>query len=217
MLSESSSVLPSQDQALALHQRLLDGDRTASSDLAVAYLDWLAVRLSRANSRIPTDICDTAAEDAILNLIDHPHTYDATRGALTAYLWMSASGDLKNLLRAERRHNAHRAAWDVVELSPEAGKYLWDEDSDPARILDRREDNMEHQAALAPRMAAAREGLSAGEAAALELLRQGERKTAPYAAALGITDLPEAEQRQQVKRVKDKLKKRLERAGGPHV
>ena len=87
----------------------------------------------------------------------------------------------------------------------------------PARILDRREDNMEHQAALAPRMAAAREGLSAGEAAALELLRQGERKTAPYAAVLGITDLPEAEQRQQVKRVKDKLKKRLERAGGPHV
>ena len=217
MLSESSSVLPSQDQALALHQRLLAEDPVAPSDLAVIYLDWLATWLTRRNPRLQEHFCNEAAANAILDLIKRPWSYDPAKAGLDAYLRMSAAGDLKNLLRAERRHSERRADWDTVELSPDVGKYLWDEDSDPARILDRREDNMEHEAALAPRMAAAREGLSEGEAAALELLRQGERKTARYAAVLNITHLPVAEQERQVKRVKDKLKKRLERAGGPHV
>jgi DNA-directed RNA polymerase specialized sigma24 family protein len=128
---------------------------------------------------------------------------------------MSASGDLKNLLRSERRHSQRRADLDAVELSPDTRKYLWDVEADPARIAERREESMANQMELAPRLEAASDGLSAGEARALELLRQGERKTEPYAAALGLTHLAVAEQRQQVKRVKDKLKKRLERAGGP--
>ena len=44
-------------------------------------------------------------------------------------------------------------------------------------------------------------------------MRLGERKTAAYALALGIADRPAAEQRREVKRVKDRLQKRLERAG----
>jgi RNA polymerase sigma factor (sigma-70 family) len=217
MLSESSSVLPSQDQALALHQRLLADDPVASSDLAVSYLDWLATWLARRNPRLQEHFCNDAAANAILDLIKRPWSYDPAKAGLDAYLRMSASGDLKNLVRRERRHTEHRADWDAVELSPEVGKHLWDEDSDPARIVEQREEDMAHQAELAPRMAVAGEGLSDGEARALELLRQGERRTAPYAAALGIADRSVAEQRQQVKRVKDKLKKRLERAGGPHV
>ena len=41
-MSESSSAPLAQTVALALHQRLLDGDPVARSDLACAYLDWLA-------------------------------------------------------------------------------------------------------------------------------------------------------------------------------
>lgn len=215
VLSESSA-LPSPEAARALHQRLLDGDPVASSDLAVAYLDWLAAWLARTNPRDERHLCDTAAEDAILGLSKRPAAYDPERLGLEAYLRMAATRDLQNLRSRERRHSRHRADLDAVELSPDAGKYLWDEAGDPARIVERREEAMANETVLAPRLAAAREGLSEAEAWALELLRQGERKTAPYAAALGITHLPLAEQRQQVKRVKDKLKKRLERAGGPH-
>jgi hypothetical protein len=47
-----------------------------------------------------------------------------------------------------------------------------------------------------------------------EQMQQGERCNGVFAAILGVTHLPAAEQRRQVKRVKDHLKKRRERAGG---
>jgi hypothetical protein len=52
-----------------------------------------------------------------------------------------------------------------------------------------------------------------GERAALHLfLVQGERRTPPLAKALGLTDLPAYEQRCEVKRFKDRVLKRIERA-----
>jgi hypothetical protein len=66
-------------------------------------------------------------------------------------------------------------------------------------------------------VAPARHGLSEAEARALDLLIDGQRKTALFAEALGISDLPEAEQKIQVKRVKDKLKIRLKRQARPNV
>ncbi|HLH22128.1 MAG TPA: hypothetical protein VK066_06375 [Chloroflexota bacterium] len=216
MLSESSPARPSPEAALALHQRLLDGDPVASSDLAGAYLDWLATWLTHVNPHDEPHMCNTAAEDAILGLIKRPEAYNPAKLGLEAYLRMAAKRDLQNLRSRERRHSQHRADLAAVELSPRAGKYLSDADEDPARIVERREEDMANATELAPRLEAARDGLSDEEAAALELLRQGKRETPPYAAALGITHLPLAEQRRQVKRVKDKLKKRLERAGGPH-
>lgn len=216
MLSESSSILPSHEAALVLHQRLLDHDPVASSDLAVAYFNWLATWLARANPGAEPHQCDTAAEDAILDLIKRPAAYNPAKRSLEAYLRMAASRDLQNLQSRERRHSRRRADLEAVELSPATGKYLWDVEADPARIVERREEDMANETKLAPRLEAARDGLSPGEARALELLRQGERNTGPYAVALGITHLPLAEQRQQVKRVKDKLKKRLERVRGPH-
>src|SRR3954447_10474518 len=174
MLSESSSVLPSQDQALALHQRLLGGDRVASADLAETYLDWLAAWVARTNPRADPQQCDTAAADAILDLIRRPQAYDPTKLGLEAYLRMSAAGDLKNLQRKEYRRTVHQVDLEAVELSLDAGKYLSDEADDPARIAERREEDMAKQTELAPRLEAARDGLSDGEAQALELLRQGE-------------------------------------------
>jgi hypothetical protein len=57
-----------------------------------------------------------------------------------------------------------------------------------------------------------RTGLTREEQSVLALMRVKERKTAVYAAALGIAHLPPDAQRQEVKRMKDRLAKRLERA-----
>jgi RNA polymerase sigma-70 factor (ECF subfamily) len=212
-MPESSSASLTQAEALALHQRLLERDPVAPSDLACAYLDWLATALARANPRADPHDCNTAAEEAILAYLKRPQAYHPTRLPLDRYLRMAARADLHNLWRRERRHQQHRADLDVVEFSLVAGNQSWDEADDPSHTLERQEAQMTAQQRLAPRLEAARAGLSPQEAQALELLQMGERKTGPYAAALGITHLPAAEQRQQVKRVKDKLKKRLERAG----
>ncbi len=199
--------MPSPEDGRALYARLLAGDAPAPADFAAAYLDPLAARLQARNPRV-TDphFCTVAAGEAIIALIKNPHSYDPARRSLAGYLLMSAQGDLRNLLRQERRHSARRADWEAVELSPLAGKYLWDANGDPARIVD------QHEEAAPP---PALPGLTDRELAVLALMREGERKTAVYARVLGITQRPIEEQRQLVKREKDRLQKRLARSADP--
>jgi hypothetical protein len=48
----------------------------------------------------------------------------------------------------------------------------------------------------------------------LEQMQQGEWRNSVFAVILGVTHLSAGEQRREVKRVKDRLKKRMKRAGG---
>ena len=209
----ASSASPAPERGRALHARLLAGDPVAPADPAEAYLDPLATWLARQNPGV-TDphLCTVAAGEAIIALIAAPGSYDPTRRSLAGYLRMSAQGDLRNLLRTERRHAARRASLEAVELSPRAGKELWDVESDPARIVERA--IVEREAELTVDSLPSLPGLTPQETAVLALLRQGERRTIAYARLLGLDRLPVAEQRREVKRVKDRLQKRLMRAGG---
>lgn len=205
----------SRSQARALHQRLLGSDPVAPSDLAAAYLDPLTDWLVEHNPRLDPELCATAAEDAILALIKRPASYKPERQTLEVYLRMSAAGDLKNLLRSESRHRRRRANLEAVELSPTMRKYLQDDEADPARLLER----WEEEAAAAERVrlpAAVESSRSPKEAEVMRLMVHGERKTTAYAQALGIAHLPFEQQQREVKRVKDRLKKRLERAREGH-
>jgi hypothetical protein len=209
--------LPAQSEARALHARLVAGSRTASSDLAVSYLDYLATTLARLNPKLDPADCDTAAEEALLALIRTPLSYDPERMPLDRYLLMSAQHDLKNLWRAEQRHRRRRIGLDPVELSPRMREHIQDMDSDPARIVEQRESLAEARRAQAEAMAAAsREPLTREETACLDLMQQGERRTARFAEALGIGHLPPKDQRAIVYRMKDKLKHRLKRTGERH-
>lgn len=202
---------PSAETALEIHQRLCQDDPVAPSDLAVHYLDPLAEWVARTNPRIDPHLCDQAAEDAILALIRNPRAFDPAKGALDAYLRMSAQGDLRNALERERRHSQRRERLEVVELFGGDGN-LGQDESDPALIVERDEADRE------TRM----QTISLGEDATFtpeelgvyELMRQGERRTAAFAAVLGIGHLDELEQRREVKRVKDRIKRRLQRARG---
>jgi RNA polymerase sigma-70 factor (ECF subfamily) len=207
-MADAHAPAPTQEEALRLYQRLLDADPTAPSDLAAAYLEPLVLWLNEHNRGVAPEFCIEAAEDAVLALIRRPDAYRPDRLGLEAYLRMAAQGDLRNLLRGERRHHRHREPWEVVELSPGGGKYSWQEDpSLPLQIA-------EEQRAAQSVPDSVREGLSEPETRVLELMLRGERKTSAYAAAYGIGHLPVEEQRREVKRVKDRLKKRWERAGG---
>ena len=208
-MSPSESDPPPVDEGSALHERLVAGDPTAPADLASTYLDRLIGWLFRHNPGVDPHICATAAEDALLALIKSPASYRREKQSLEGYLRMSASGDLKNLLRSERRHARRRTTLEAVELSLAAGKYLWDEDSDPARIIGQADDERQ-----SPLLSGVQETLTREESQVLELMLEGERRTEVYAAVLGLTNRPILEQRREVKRVKDRLKKRLERAGG---
>lgn len=200
---------PTQEEALAVHQRLLVEDTLAPSDLAVAYLDPLAGWLRDRSPRSESGQCDSAAEDALLALIKNPSAYHPERGTLAGYLTMAAWRDLQNIQRSEQRHANHRADWGAVELSSTQGKYLQDVDMDPARIVERQEQIKEMARERLP--AAVGAGLSPTELAVVGLMQSGERHTASYAQLLGLAQLSAEEQRRVVKRVKDRLKVRIKR------
>jgi len=204
------TVLPDRTAELRLYERLLAGERTASSDLATTYLDALIQHLTQHNARsIDPALIEEAAGTAILSLIGNPASYHPDRLRLFAFLCMSALGDLRNLLQREQKHRAGRKSWQDVEQSPVARKYLLSMD-DPTAALEANEERQQQLAALP----VTREGLSATEVAVWSLIVAGERRTARYAEAMQITHLPPADQRKEVKRFKDRLKVRRKRAGG---
>lgn len=191
-----------------IHARLSTGDPVAPADLADSFLDPLATWLLRTNHTIDPHLCEQAAEDAILTLIKNPQSFQPNRSDLNSYLRMSARGDLRNLLDRERRHSSRRAALEVVELIEPDRNML--QETDPARIFERTED------ANAANLVSLRDSIAArgtpGEGIVLTLMNQGERSTAAFALVLGLSHLPLDEQRREVKRVKDRLKRRIERA-----
>ncbi len=214
-MAASVDLLISQEEELALHRRLLDGDVTASVDLATWFLEPLIAWLVEKNSlKVPKDLCIEAAEDAVIALVKSPTSFKpARRMRLFAYLRMSAQGDLRNILRREGRERQHEISLEDVDLSGHAGKYLA-EDGDQLRLLEVQEESAR---ATEEVVAPTRDGLTEAESRALDLVLQGERKTAVFAEALGIADLPQNDQRAEVKRVKDKLKKRIERKARTNV
>jgi RNA polymerase sigma-70 factor (ECF subfamily) len=201
---------PTQQDALALHQRLLAQDPTAANDLADAYLERLVVWLGETAPKICEDIRLEAAEDAILALIRKPESYSSGLQTLEVYLRMSARGDMLNLLDKERRHKKREKLSGGVELLPGAGKYLR-RDDDPSLPLRLAEEKQNVANAIPESV---RQKLSATDLRAMELILQNERRNAVFAELYGLLHLPSKEQDRAVKRHKDRLKKMLKRAGG---
>jgi hypothetical protein len=200
----------SEADALRLHRRLLEHDPLAPADFAVALLKPLIAWLKTTNPSVDRMACEEAADEAIIHFLNNPTKYDPQRLGLEAFLRMAARRDLQNLLRKERRHQQSRRDWNVVEQASAEGKYL-ERDDDPSLPLQIEE---ARQRLASPE--AVWQHLTDAERCVWKTMEQGERRNSVYAAILGITHLPDAEQRRQVKRVKDRLKKRKQRAGGKH-
>ena len=198
---------PSTEEGLVLHQRLLlDNYRSASNALCECYLDPLIDWLRGKNRRAHPDDCAEAAETALTNYFNQPKKFDPTKLALDAFLRMAARRDLLNLYRGESRHHRLRDHDFRVEEDGCVGNSLQD---DPLTVLSRREE----QADARRIVESIRVACSEPERVVLELLIDGERESIRYATPLGVEHLPEKEMRREVKRVQDRLKKRIERKG----
>ena len=194
MDAPSAPSWPPPEDALELFARLRPDDTVGHADFAVAFLPPLVAYLRRNNTAHDDHLCE-AAEDAIISLFKNPARFDPARGiTLQGYLCMSAGGDLKNILDRERRHHTRR---EFVEIDEIAG--MTDDEGDELPTL------------AHPKLAAAIAAFSEPERAVLDLIRDGVRDTARFAAVLGIAALPGDEQFAAVKRAKDKIKVRLKR------
>ena len=192
-----------------LHQRLLNRDETASAELVDCYMNWLVDVLKARHLPIAqhdeTMILDSVT-DALLNYIDHPETYKPELKSLKSFLYMSATGDLLNRWRKVQRMAKRETSLDkLVELGQETGNMIVESLDEPDKILDK--------LSVAERWQQIQELVpDEKDQLVIALLSSETRETKAYAEVLGITALPEAEQRKQVKQVKDRLKKRLQRA-----
>ena len=144
-------------------------------------------------------------------LIKNPKSYERSRQSLKVYLQISATGDLRNALRAENRHKQRRAEFHNVELFPVVGNLVL-ETADPALVHELKE-TLEEALSSHSIPQPVRAGLTPQETRVIGLMHQGERRTEVFAQVLGVGHLTPALQRKEVKRAKDRLKRRLERAG----
>lgn len=204
----------------ALYQRLLAGDINVSADIALAYYDRVCAWLASTSPRLDPDYYQMAVGDALIDLFQRPETYDPAKASLVVFLRVASKNRLYNVLRTERRHSGRRAPLDAVEDVALAVKYgQGGMNEDPAEIIERRDREEELLARMPPRPSvtelpdAVTVGLTNSEREVLKLHIGHERKTVTYAQAMGIADLPPEEQQIQVKRLRDKLDKRLRRAG----
>jgi hypothetical protein len=195
------------DSDVDLHRRLLEREATASADLCDRFLNRLTDWITRKYRRVDPHLCAGAAADAIVTLIKSPASYDPSRRkSLFSYLCMSAKGDLLNSIRP-KAHQPEILSLDV-ELSRRSGNDPGRHDDPALPVILKEELAKADETILAP----ARDGLTPEELAALELMLDGEKRTTAFAQALRIEHLSKPEQKAYVKRAKDKLKIRLQRA-----
>jgi RNA polymerase sigma-70 factor (ECF subfamily) len=193
----------SKDFGEQAHQRLLQGDPTAPSEVILAYLEPIARRLRQRFPGVEDEtLIQDAVTDALFQYIQSPGRFDPTRSSLSSYLTMAARGDLLNALARERRRTARQVPLEAVAEAALAGNTLGEDESTGSAAYDRMAapDLMQRVLQQVP---------DPVDREILQLMLAGERKTANYAGLLQIQDRSEAEQRRIVKRHKDRLKKRL--------
>jgi hypothetical protein len=206
-MADSPPPAVSAEDALRLYQGLRDRDPTAAADFAAAFLRPLVDWLESRNPSVDPAAWAEAAGEAIVHFLNHLTTYDPHRLGLEAYLRMAAQRDLLNVLRKEWRHQKNRTSWQkVVDLEEDEGKYLGREE-DPSLPLQIEEARQKQR----PPEGVWRQ-MTAVERRVWEEMEQGEHRQEVFAAILGVGHLPVAEQEREVKRVKDRLKRRVQRA-----
>jgi RNA polymerase sigma-70 factor (ECF subfamily) len=183
-----------------IHRKLLEGSVTAPAELVEEVLIPLEEHLRFIfPSCRDNELISDAATDAIINYITRPATFDGKSRTLLGFLKMAAEGDFKNLSRKKSRPLEHEILTDPVELRLFPG-------------------NRENEAGLALDAASANERLdtlfpSEIDRKLARLVIDGERSTRAFAILLGLADRPVHEQRAEVKRHKDRIKKVLDRHG----
>jgi hypothetical protein len=186
-----------------LHRRLLNGDLTASAEIAELLLP-LVVRSLRGRHPNLHDphLAETAADDAVLNYLRRPDQFDPSLLPLDRYLIMSARGDLLNLLRKDRSADPT----EIVELDHPDREYGSDVRDESLGV----EEQVPIQASpVWPLLAELLPNPVDREMALLIL--ENVRETAEYARILGVDARVREEQEAEVKRHKDRIKKVLRR------
>lgn len=201
---------PSRSWQESQHQRILSGDPTAFAQLAEMALPHLVSFLQRQFAQVDSHSQETAAIDCLLDYQSHPDRYDPRQLSLFAYLRMAARHDLLNAL--DRKKRVRQRLLDIDEPAVQTqlpAESLSDTaEWEPDEWL---EQQTNHSRRALLDSFTDEELEEAVDRRLFLLMLNGVRETEPYAEIMGLAHLPIDEQRREVKRAKDRLKKRFSR------
>lgn len=186
-----------------IHERLLAEDVTAPAELVETLLVLILDRLTRKYPKLSDpDLLPDAVTDALMSYIKRPAQFDPSKRSLIGFLFMAAEGDLCNALAKEKRRHQKEIPLENVELEVVVGNSEIEEGNSAT------EPEREKLRQALPRIFGNPKDLIM-----VELMISGERTTEAFVKVLELRHLPADQQRREVKRHKDRLKKRLERYG----
>lgn len=181
---------------IALHKEILAGHTEVIDEVVERLLRIAHQRLRRSLRRIPDDCLVDAVEDAILDYVRDPRRFCADRGVpLEGFVSMAARRNALNYQRAESARKARE------------GRFAVNSECTRTELEGTRDDN---KARLW--IAVLEDSSGPAERRAIRLWLKGERRTDTLASVLGWSGLPAGDQRREVKRFKDRLLKRVDRA-----
>jgi hypothetical protein len=180
-----------------LTAELLAGHASSAGEIAVAFLTPLINYLRHRFHTVDPELCETAAEDAILALVRGETNYDSNKLELGAYLRVVGFRKLSKLHRKHRRHRREISLESVAEPSDE-GNYL---QRDGETL------SWDH-----PLLVGELATFSPIDTQLLSLMRAGVRSNSEFAPVLGLVSGPPTDLAAEVKRNKDRIKTRLKRA-----
>lgn len=205
-MSEKKDLEQLKQLGYTLHQLLLEGDPTATAQIAETFMPWMIAQLGHRYPNLSDPhLIATAAADALINYFGRPDQYDPARGSLAFYLRMSANGDLLNLLKQNRIEMSSQRLGKIVELDDPNAEHEVEIQAEfdlEAWVFNQQSPVWEWLPRLLP---------DPIDQEILSLMLAGVRETEPYAEVLGLADRPRDEQAATVKRTKDRLKKKLQR------
>jgi len=187
-----------------LHERLLSGDRLASEELSCLLLSPLVQEISRRFPRVDEQLVSDGVIDALLDYCACPAQFNSARDVpLDRFLAGAAWRNVGNLVTGEQRRKRR-------ERKAGSKKREADVALDPvARNI--RQEELQQIAEEKAALFAALDDPKDKEILRLKL--EGIRDTAEFARVLNITHLPVAQQREEVKRWKDRIIRFLRRKG----
>jgi len=197
-----------------LHERILVEDPTAHAELSELLLPVITKRLEkRFPNLFDPDLIDIAVTDALLSYFEKPKQFQPNKKSLENYLVMSARGDLLNSLKPRKvDENSHSLLEDVE---------LWDsyaENNVEGYVaIDETDIEDEVFIKLSPIIQKIKELFpDPVDQELVEMLMREIRETDEYARVLGIEHLSLEEQKNIVKRNKDRIKKTIIRNIDPN-
>ncbi len=189
------------------HERILKDDSTAFAELCEVALDYISDFINRRLSMPDQELCDSLAIDTLLKYREAPEKYNPQKSSLRTYLCMDARGDMLNELEKRKRRNKRIVQLDeeFVELQSEDGNSIQEDIDDwllKYTSISREQLLQELSDELSPI-----------DIQIVISMSDGIRDVEHYSAIIGVQNLSAEERKREVKRAKDRIKKKLERFG----